>query len=236
VLEALRGEVPATALHVTSRVETDDRVREAMKLAAERELPIMESGRGELDRLSDGAVHQGIVLQVPAYDYAHPDDLIAASDAVGVPLVVALDGITDPRNLGAIVRSAAAFGAHGVVVPERRSASMTAAAWKTSAGAAVRVPVARATNLARSLAAFQKAGYFVVGLDAGGDADVAELPTADRPLVLVVGAEGDGLSRLVRESCDVIASIPMESGTDSLNASVAAGIALYAIARQRETG
>jgi 23S rRNA (guanosine2251-2'-O)-methyltransferase len=122
------------------------------------------------------------------------------------------------------------------VVPERRSAGMTASAWKTSAGAAVRVPVARATNLARTLAAFQKAGYFVVGLAIDGDTDVAALPTADSPLVLVVGSEGEGLSRLVREACDVVARIPMAGGTDSLNAGVAAGVALYAIARQRAEG
>jgi 23S rRNA (guanosine2251-2'-O)-methyltransferase len=236
VVEALRGDVPATAVYVAARLESDDRVREALKVAGDRGLPVMESSKAELDRLTNGAVHQGLVLQVPAYEYAHPDDLVAGpGTGGGTPLVVALDGVTDPRNLGAVVRSAAAFGAHGVLVPERRSAGMTASAWKTSAGAAVRVPVARATNLARSLAAFQKAGYFVVGLAGDGDADVAALPTADSPLVLVVGSEGEGLSRLVREACDVVARIPMSGGTESLNAGVAAGIALYAIARQRGT-
>lgn len=234
VVEALRGEVPATAVYVASRIDSDDRIREALKLAGDRRLPVMESSRTELDRLTGGAVHQGLVLQVPAYEYAHPDDLVAlAGEGRGAPLVVALDGVTDPRNLGAVVRSAAAFGAHGVVVPERRSAGMTASAWKTSAGAAVRVPVARATNLARTLAAFQKAGFFVVGLDADGDTDVAALPTADAALVLVVGSEGEGLSRLVKEACDVVARIPMTGGTQSLNAGVAAGVALYAISRQR---
>jgi 23S rRNA (guanosine2251-2'-O)-methyltransferase len=237
VLEALRGDVPATAVYVASRIDSDDRVREALKVAGDRGLPVMESSRTELDRLTDGAVHQGLVLQVPPYDYAHPDDLIAPSGSGrGARLVVALDGVTDPRNLGAVVRSAAAFGAHGVVVPERRSAGMTASAWKTSAGAAVRVPVARATNLARALAAFQKAGYFVVGLDADGSEDVSSLTTADSPLVLVVGSEGAGLSRLVREACDVTARIPMVGGTESLNAGVAAGVALYAIAQQRAGG
>jgi 23S rRNA (guanosine2251-2'-O)-methyltransferase len=235
VVEALRGEVPATAVYVASRIDSDDRVREALKLAGDRRLPVMESSRTELDRITGGAVHQGLVLQVPPYEYAHPEDLIVAAGAGTVaPLVVALDGVTDPRNLGAVVRSAAAFGATGVVVPERRSAGMTASAWKTSAGAAVRVPVARAPNQARTLAAFQKAGFFVVGLDSGGDTDVAALPTADAALVLVVGSEGEGLSRLVREACDVVARIPMTHGTQSLNAGVAAGVALYAIARQRD--
>ncbi|MDH5279403.1 MAG: RNA methyltransferase, partial [Actinomycetota bacterium] len=150
VVEALRGDVPATAVYVASRIDSDDRVREALKAAGDRGLPVMESSRAELDRLTNGAVHQGLVLQVPPYEYAHPDDLLMPAGG-GAGLVVALDGITDPRNLGAVVRSAAAFGAHGVLVPERRSAGMTASAWKTSAGAAVRVPVARATNLSRAL-------------------------------------------------------------------------------------
>ena len=234
VVEAMRAEVPATALYVAHRIDSDDRVKEAVRTAADRALPVMEASRTDLDRLSGNAVHQGLALQVPPYEYAHPDDLLDAAEEAGeVPLVVALDGVTDPRNLGAVVRSAAAFGAHGVVVPERRAAGMTAAAWKTSAGAAARVPVARVTNLTRALQDYQKAGCFVVGLDAGGDALLPELSFTDGPVVLVVGAEGAGLSRLVRETCDVVASIPMHSATESLNAGVAAGIALYEVARRR---
>ncbi|HQD67963.1 MAG TPA: RNA methyltransferase, partial [Ornithinibacter sp.] len=116
VLEALRAEVPVTTMYVAGRIDSDDRVREALKLATERSIPVLETPRGELDRLTDGAVHQGLALQVPPYEYAHPSDLIDP-EAPGIPLVVALDGITDPRNLGAIVRSVAAFGGHGVVVP-----------------------------------------------------------------------------------------------------------------------
>ena len=119
--------MPATALYVASRIDTDDRVREVLMLATERNLPLLEAPRQELDRLSGGGVHQGLVLQVPPYTYAHPDDLLdRAAEAGESPFVVALDGVTDPRNLGAVVRSAAAFGAHGVVVPERRAAGMTA--------------------------------------------------------------------------------------------------------------
>ena len=133
------------------------------------------------------------------------------------PLVVALDGVTDPRNLGAVVRSAAAFGAHGVVVPERRSAGMTAAAWKASAGAAVRLPVARVTNLTRALVSYQEAGCFVVGLDAGGSTSLPDLDSdlASGPLVVVIGSEGRGLSRLVAERCDLLVGIPM-SGRDGV--------------------
>ena len=234
VVEALRAEVPATALLVLERMDSDDRVREALKLAADRGLPVLEAPRPEMDRLTDGAVHQGLALQVPPYSYAHPDDLPArASGRDEVPLVVALDGVTDPRNLGAVVRSAAAFGAHGVLVPERRSAGMTAAAWKTSAGAAARVPVARAANLARALAAYRKAGLFVVGLDGSGPADVASLALATEPLCLVVGSEGRGLSRVVREQRDEGARIPIAAGVEALNASVAAGVALFAVAQAR---
>jgi 23S rRNA (guanosine2251-2'-O)-methyltransferase len=234
VVEALRAQVPATALYVAERIDSDDRVREALKLAGKAGVPLMEAPRAELDRLTSGAVHQGLMLQVPAYTYAHPDDLLAAADRLRQPaLLIALDGVTDPRNLGAVVRSAAAFGAHGVLVPERRAAGMTASAWKTSAGAAARVPVARATNLTRALQAYRSAGLVVIGLDGGGSIDIDAVEAAVDPVVLVIGSEGRGLSRLVRESCDLVASIPIGAATESLNAGVAAGIALYEVARKR---
>jgi 23S rRNA (guanosine2251-2'-O)-methyltransferase len=232
VVEALRAAIPVSTMYVATRIDSDDRVKEALKLATERGLPILEAPRGELDRLTDGAVHQGLALQVPPYEYADPKDLIDPEQP-GIPLVVALDGITDPRNLGAIVRSVAAFGGHGVVVPERRSVGMTASAWKTSAGAAARVPVAKASNLTRALGDFKKAGFFVLGLDMDGDVELPELSLASEPLVVVTGSEGKGLSRLVRETCDQIVSIPMSSAVESLNAGLATGVALYEIARQR---
>ena len=232
VVEALRAAVPAATLYVASRIDADDRVREAIKLAGESGIPMLETPRGELDRLTDGAVHQGLAMQVPPYAYAHPNDLIDPEEP-GIPLIVALDGITDPRNLGAIVRSVAAFGGHGVVVPARRSVGMTASAWKTSAGAAARIPVAQATNLTRALEDYRKAGFFVVGLDMEGDVDLPDLDLAREPLVVVVGSEGKGLSRLVRETCDQIVSIPMSSAVESLNAGLAAGVTLYEIARRR---
>jgi 23S rRNA (guanosine2251-2'-O)-methyltransferase len=235
VLEALRTRIPATALYVAERIDADDRVREALALAGDTGVAVLESPRTELDRLTDGAVHQGLALQVPAYSYAHPDDLLAAASAgPGDPLLVALDGVTDPRNLGAVVRSAAAFGADGVVVPSRRAAGMTASAWRTSAGTAARVPVARATNLTRTLQACRAAGLFVVGLDGEGGTDLPQVELLTGPLVLVVGAEGAGLSRLVRETCDVVARIPIGPAAESLNAGVAAGIALYEVSRARD--
>ena len=183
--------------------------------------------------MTGNGMHQGIGLQVPPYQYTEVEDLIEST--IGGPrpgLVVALDNITDPRNLGAMIRSVAAFGGHGVVIPERRSASVTAVAWRTSAGTAARLPVAKATNLVRSLKQFQQAGYQVVGLDAGGE---HTLDTYDgtTPVVIVAGSEGKGLSRLVAETCDTILSIPMAGKVESLNASVAAGVVLSEFARQR---
>lgn len=232
VVEALRAEVPVTTLYVAGRIDSDDRVREALKLATERSIPVLETPRGELDRLTDGTVHQGLAVQVPPYEYAHPSDFVDP-EAPGIPLVVALDGITDPRNLGAIVRSVAAFGGHGVVVPARRSVGMTASAWKTSAGAAARIPVAQCTNLTRALEDYRKAGFFVIGLDMDGDVELPDLELASEPLVVVVGSEGKGLSRLVRETCDQIVSVPMSSAVESLNAGIATGVTLYEVARRR---
>lgn len=238
VVEALRERVPITSVYVAEGAERDGRLRETFKLAAEHGVGLLEVSRGELDRLTDGAVHQGLAARIPAYEYAHPDDLLDAAEERGEkPLIVVLDSITDPRNLGAIVRSASGFGAHGVVVPERRAAHMTAAAWKTSAGAAARIPVAQAGNLTRQLKAYQEAGCFVVGLAADGDLSlpdlVADTDLVTGPLVVVVGAEGGGLSRLVAETCDHLVSIPMAGVLESLNAGVAASVALYAIAQAR---
>ncbi|HEY0239265.1 MAG TPA: 23S rRNA (guanosine(2251)-2'-O)-methyltransferase RlmB [Friedmanniella sp.] len=236
VLEAMEAGIPVKSAYVAEGAERDDRLREVFKLAADRSTPMLQVTRVELDRLTAGAIHQGLALQLPEYTYAHPDDLLASAlDSGTQPLIVALDSITDPRNLGAVIRSAAAFGAHGVLIPERRSAGMTAAAWKTSAGAAARLPVARATNLNRTLRAYSDAGLRLVGLDGEAETDLAATEGIDGPLVLVVGSEGAGLSRLVREACDAMASIPMTSTVESLNAGVAAGIALYEISRQRRT-
>ena len=225
VVEALRAEVPATGLYVQAKADADDRWREAMRFAVARSIPIMEVAKTELDRMTDGGVHQGLVLTVPEYIYSDLDEVMGGS------LVVVLDGVTDPRNLGAIARSAAAFGADGIVIPTRRSVGVTASAWKTSAGALARVPVAQVTNTTRSLKALQDAGYVVIGLAADGDVSLGDVPAATlaEPVAVVIGAEGAGLSRLVGETCDWLVSIPMASGNESLNASVAAGIVLQAV-------
>jgi len=237
VVECLRAGVPATVLRVVVGATSDERVAESVHLAADMGLAILEVERGELDRMSGGALHQGVALQIPPYEYAHPDELLeAASDSGNPALIVALDGVTDPRNLGAVVRSTSAFGGHGVVVPQRRSAGMTAVAWRTSAGTAARLPVARATNLTRTLLEYAQTGLMIAGLDADGDVSLDEFDLATDPLVIVAGSEGKGLSRLVRESCDVIVSIPMAGPVESLNASVAAGVVLAEVARRRRVG
>ncbi|MGC5029151.1 23S rRNA (guanosine(2251)-2'-O)-methyltransferase RlmB [Micromonospora sp. DT229] len=233
VLEALRAQVPATALYTAQGLDPDDRINEIIRTAADRGIAILEVSRAELDRMTGGVLHQGVGLQVPPFAYEPFEDLVAAALEQPAPLLVALDGVTDPRNLGAVIRSAAAFGAQGVFVPERRAAGITATAWRTSAGAAARVPVAQVTNLTRSLKACRDAGFMVVGLDADGETDLYDLEAAVGPLVVVVGSEGRGLSRLVGQTCDLTVSIPMISEVESLNASVAAAVTLAEVARRR---
>mgnify|MGYP000715780719 CR=1 FL=1 len=220
-----------TDIHVDS-ARRDARMRQFVQRAQDAGAKVVDSDGDRLAAMAGGIRHQGVVARVSALPARHSlDDVL--DDVEGAPLVLVLDGVTDPRNLGAVVRSVAAFGGHGVIVPERRAAGMTASAWKTSAGAASRVPVARVTNLTRGLEELKKAGCFVLGLDADGDVDLPALSMATDPIVLVIGSEGKGLSRLVRETCDVVVSIPMHAATESLNAGVAAGVALYEVARRR---
>ena len=235
VVEALRARIPATGMFIAQRIEMDDRIKEAMAIANHRGSPIAEVTRAEIDRMTGGDfVHQGIALQIPPYRYLDPNELLdRAMSQSTLPLLVALDGITDPRNLGAIIRSAAAFGANGIVLPQRRSVGVTASAWKTSAGAAARLPVALASNLNQVIAEYKRRGLFVIGLDADGDVELPAFELTDKPLLVIVGSEGKGLSRLVTENCDQVVSIPISSDTESLNAGIAASVALYQIASKR---
>ena len=248
VLEALRCGVPATTLYVAARIEHDDRTREIVRLAGIHGLHLLEADRLEMDRIARSSNPQGVVLKAQPFQYSSLAELVDRADKkarameaadsesariAARPLFIALDGVTDPQNLGAVIRSAAAFGANGVILPERRSASVTAAAWKVSAGAAAHMPVARVVNLTKAIESLKERGYYSVGLDGGGDALVGETGFEPDPLVVVLGSDGNGLSRLVREACDSIAGIPMSNMVESLNASVAAGITLYAVARAR---
>ena len=248
VLEALRVGVPSSTLYIMSRIEHDDRTREIVKIAGTNGLHMLEADRLEMDRIARSGNHQGVILKVDPFQYSSLNELAdraekkakameaansAAARIAARPLFIALDGVTDPQNLGAVIRSAAAFGANGVILPERRSASVNAAAWKVSAGAAAHMPVARVVNLTKALEGLKERGYYVVGLDGGGDKLVGETGFESDPLVVVLGSEGSGLGRLVRETCDAIAGIPISSSVESLNASVAAGISLYAVSNAR---
>jgi len=231
VVEALRAKVPAKELVVAIKAEIDEKISEAIRLAKNADLPIKELPRRALDDLTGTLNHQGIALVIKPFNYTEFSALI--SNAKKPMMLIGLDGITDPHNLGAVVRSAAAFGADGVVIPERRNAAMTGSAWKASAGAAARMPISQVTNLVRSIEDAKKAGCFVIGLDADGDTTLAKMNLATESVFIVVGSEGKGLSRLVREKCDLVVSIPMLSSVESLNASVATAIVMYQVAAER---
>ena len=229
VLEALRAGVPATGLYLQVRAEPDDRWRESLALAQELAIPVFEGARADLDELSHHGNHQGLVLAIKDYEYADLDRVATGN------LVVLLDGITDTHNVGAIARSAAAFGASGLALPSRRSAGITASAWKASAGALSRLPVARVTNLRSTIETLHGDGWMSIGLDTRADTSISDIDddvVGDR-VALVLGSEGHGLSRLVAETCDFLIGIPMVDGQESLNASVAAGITLNAIFDRR---
>lgn len=228
VLEALRAGIAVKRVMVARGVDIDERITEIVELARQARIEVIDINRKELDPYP---AHQGVALRVAPYKFRPLNEVV--SKISGVPLLVALDGVTDPRNLGAIIRSACAFGASAIVIPERRAAGMTAVAWKSSAGAAARTPVVQIKNMTATIHDLQSEGYFVVGLDAGGDVPLSEMAVADEPLMIVIGGEGKGLSRLVRESCDLVVSIPMSSDMESLNASVAAAIALYSVSEKR---
>ncbi len=231
VVEALRAGIPAKELVVAIGVDIDERLEESVKLAQKMGLGIREVERRQIENMTGIANHQGIALVAKPFQYSSQKEIFTRAKEPA--LFVAVDGVTDPRNIGAIARSAAAFGADGLLIPERRNAPLTAAAWKSSAGAAARLPIAQVTNLVRSMQDAKEFGCFIVGLDGDADTPVEAMEIADQPLYIVVGSEGRGLSRLVRENCDLLIKIPMSNTVESLNASVAMSIALYAVDRKR---
>ncbi len=216
--------------------EGGDRQRtfaELARLGREAGAKVRLAPRGKLDRIAGTRSHQGVVAVVADYRYREVEDLLEAARARGEPpLLVALDGIEDPQNLGAIVRSAHALGAHGVVIPRDRAAGVTSAAAKASAGAVEHCPVARVVNLARAVESLREAGLWALAAVAGAERSLDEVDLAG-PLLLVVGGEGQGIRPLVRRSCDEAARIPMAGRVGSLNASAAAAICLHEAARQR---
>ena len=231
VVEALRAGIPAKELLVAVGVDIDPRLEESVRLSQKMGLSIREVERRQIESMTGIANHQGVALVVKPFQYSSQKEIFARAKEPA--LFIAVDGVTDPRNIGAIARSAAAFSADGLLIPERRNAPLTASAWKSSAGAAARLPIAQVTNLVRSIEDAKKYGCFIVGLDGDADTTIEEMEIADQPLYIVVGSEGRGLARLTREKCDLLVKIPMSNAVESLNASVAVSISLYSIDRKR---
>lgn len=233
VLESLRAGRDIDRIVMVEDTELGAQLQEIVMLAAEAGIEVEAVSRKELDGQSQTKKSQGVIAVVPDPRYHEPEDLmLMAETGDKAPLLVMLDGIQDPHNLGAIARTVDAAGAHGLIIPERRAVGITPGAVRASAGALEHVKVSRVTNLNRTIERLKELGMTVIGLDADGDVEYTEVDFSG-PVVIVIGSEGNGLSRLVRENCDQVASIPMAGQLSSLNASVSTGIALYEAFRQR---
>jgi 23S rRNA (guanosine2251-2'-O)-methyltransferase len=237
VRELLRAGQPVERI-LLSRTRSASAVLDDL-LAAARQAGVRvdEVDADTIDDRAEGLVHQGVLALAPSFPTVTLADVLDRAAAAGeAPLLVALDGVTDPHNLGSIARTAEAVGAHGLLVPSRRAAGVTPTAEKAAAGALAHLPVVAVTNLVRTLADLHDRGVWSLGLDGDADVDLADHPLASEPCVLVVGAEGAGLARLTRERCDALVKLPMRGHVGSLNASVAAGVALYTLLRRRTGG
>ncbi len=231
VLEALVTRRPIDKIYILR--SGDAALADIRAAARAAHIPVTETDRRRLDEMSVTGAHQGVIAAVPAAEYADVEDILRAAEADSEPaLIVLCDGLNDPHNLGAIVRTAGAAGAHGVIIPRHRSVSLTAAVSKAAAGALEHVPVARAANLADTITLLKKRGIWVFGT--AGEAELSIYDADfDRPAAIVIGNEGAGLSRLVRERCDYLVSIPMKGAVPSLNASAAAAVVLFEAVRRR---
>src|SRR6267142_42560 len=234
VKEALEARRPIDRIAI-AKGRQDTRVEEIVQLARKQGVPVRFEDRGQIDRLANSKDHQGVVALVAARAAANLEDILAHANAGhGQPgLIVLLDGVEDPHNLGAIIRTALAAGAHGVVIPERRAAGLTDTVARASAGALAHLPVAKVTNLARTMEELKEAGYWLVGLDAEGDREYTEVDFTS-PVGIVMGGEGRGLHELTRKRCDFVVSLPTVGPVKSLNVSVAAGVVLFEVVRQRK--
>ena len=232
VLEALRAGRALDKVYI-ARGETDNALAHIAGLARERGVSVSDCDRRKLDAMSVTKAHQGVIAVCAVREYASLDDILALAESRGeAPFVVVCDEISDPHNLGAIIRSAECVGAHGVVIPKRRSAGLTAVVGKTSAGAAEHLPVARVANISSALQELKDRGLWVYGAAAEGGSPMWETDLTG-PLALVIGSEGEGLGRLVRERCDFLVSIPLRGKVGSLNASTAAAVLMYEVLRQK---
>jgi 23S rRNA (guanosine2251-2'-O)-methyltransferase len=233
VLEALKAGRPVQRLLVFDQRKQDRDVQAILRLARERGAEVRFASRDALNREAPGVNHQGVIAVAAAKQYANLDEILKSpADKGQVPLFLVLDGVEDPRNLGAILRTADAAGVHGVIIPERRAAGLTETVAKAAAGAMEHVPVVKVVNIVNTLDELKKAGVWVAGAEAGGDMVYWKADLA-RPTALVLGGEGRGVRRLVRERCDYLISLPLLGRIGSLNVSVAAGILLYEAIRQR---
>ena len=231
VLEAFRSGRCVDKLFILDGCQ-DGPVRTIAREARKKDTIINYVSKERLDQLSETRAHQGVIAQVAAYEYSTVEEILAKAEEKGEPpFLVLLDNVEDPHNLGAIIRTANLAGAHGVIIPKRRSVGLTSTVAKTSAGALNYTPVAKVTNLVRTIEELKEKGIWFVCADMGGESMYSLNLTG--PIGMIVGNEGEGVSRLVREACDFTASIPMKGDIDSLNASVAAGVLAYEIVRQR---
>ncbi len=228
VLEAMRGNTIVRRIYTEPQRPYPD----VLEAAEAQGIEVTNRDRAALDKLTDGVRHQGVVAVADDFEFCEPEEIVAHAE--GPPALVALDELTDPQNLGAIIRSAVTLGFDGLIIPRHRAAGITAAVVRASAGATEHASIARVTNLQRTLLSLADSGLEIVGLDAGADIDVRDLEPSSTGRVLVVGSEGKGLRRMVRQRCDVVVHIRQRGPMDSLNASVAAAIAMYEIsAKQR---
>ena len=231
VIEAFRSGKPVDKIFIQDGLQ-DGPIQTIKREAKKHDTMIKFVAKERLDQISETGKHQGVIAYAAAYEYAEVEDILKKAEEKGEdPFLILLDGIEDPHNLGAIIRTANQAGAHGIIIPKRRAVGLTATVAKTSAGAIHYVPVAKVTNLSATIEDLKKRGIWFVCADMGGD--VMYRVNMKGPIGLVIGNEGEGVSRLVREKCDMIASIPMKGDIDSLNASVAAGVLAYEIVRQR---
>lgn len=232
VLEALRAGRPLNKLLI-ARGDRHGSIHQIMTLARERDIPVIPVDPRELDALAGGGNHQGVIAQAASFAYVELDDILALARERGEePLVVVLDGIEDPQNLGSLIRTAEAAGAHGIVIPKRRAAGLTDTVARVSAGAIEHLPVARVTNISQALDDLKQAGCWTVGGDMAGEQTCYEQDLRG-PLAIIIGSEGKGISRLVRERCDYLVRLPMRGRVGSLNAAVAGALLIYEVLRQR---
>jgi 23S rRNA (guanosine2251-2'-O)-methyltransferase len=232
VIEAFRGSRRAFELFVAASTG-DRRLEKLLKLAVEKGVPVRQREKNDITRLCGTGYHQGVALRIEPFAYLELTDLIERWRATGGPgLFLVLDGIQDPHNLGALIRSAACAGAHGVIIPKDRAAGVTATVEKTSAGAVETIPIAQATNIVQTLGELKEHGFWIYGA-VGGTGETIYRQDFTGNVALVVGGEGEGVRPLVLKKCDILVSIPILGGTDSLNASVAGGVILFETVRQR---